>query len=324
MQEQLHGKHRFSGTMTALVTPFLGNGIDYAAFDHLVEWQIDQGIDGLVLNTLIAEGPTLKTEERRSLISRCVHLTRGRIPVIAATGTNSTATTCERTIEAEQLGADAVLIVQPYYSRPSQKGVIHHFKEAAKRVQLPIFLHNDPRHTAVEISHCTVNILLQIPNVVGLVDDTRTMARIAKSVDHAAADVIYLCGDDFAGDDAIAASHGSISAVANMCPATVSSMQRAIRAGDAHQAQHLHQQLLSLASAVSLENTSASLKHALSCLRGIDDAVRLPMTNISDETAHAVMRALKPLRHARPRRPQSPLILEARTARISQGGDRPS
>ncbi|WP_323688288.1 dihydrodipicolinate synthase family protein [Rhizobium sp. AN69] len=135
MQEQLHGKHRFSGTMTALVTPFLGNGIDYAAFDHLVEWQIDQGIDGLVLNTLIAEGPTLKTEERRSLISRCVHLTRGRIPVIAATGTNSTATTCERTIEAEQLGADAVLIVQPYYSRPSQKGVIHHFKEAAKRVQ---------------------------------------------------------------------------------------------------------------------------------------------------------------------------------------------
>lgn len=321
MQEHSHAKHRFSGTMTALITPFLGAGIDYAAFDHLVEWQIEQGIDGLVLNTLIAEGPTLKTEERRSLISRCVHLSRGRIPVIVATGTNSTASTCERTVEAEHLGADAVLIVQPYYNRPSQKGIIHHFEEVAKRVQLPIFLHNDPRHAGVEINPCTLNRLLQIQNVVGVVEDTCTMARTAKFGDMVADDVIYLCGDDFAGEDVIAASHGSISALANLCPATVSSMQRAIRVGDE---QHVFQQLLSLASAMSLEDPSASLKHGLSHLRGIDDSVRLPMTNISDETAHAIMRALKLLRPAHPYRPPSPLILEARTARISQAYDGPS
>lgn len=321
MQENLHGKHRFSGTMTALITPFLGKEIDYAAFDHLVEWQIEEGIDGLVLNTLIAEGPTLRTEERRSLISRCVHLTRGRIPVIAATGTSSTATTCERTIEAEQLGADAVLIVQPYYSRPSQKGIIHHFEEVAKRVQLPIFLHNDPRHAGVEISPSTLNSLLQIPNLVGLVDDTCTMARSAKFGNIAAEDVIHLCGDDLACEDVIAASHGSISAAANLCPAAVSSMLREIRMGDAQQAL---QQLVSLANAVSLEDPSASLKHALSQLRGIDDSVRLPLTNISDETAHAVMRALKPLRPAHPCRPPSPLILEARAARISQAYAGPS
>lgn len=107
--------------MTALVTPFRGHSVDYAAFDHLVEWQIDQGIEGLVLNSLTAEAPTLTETERRSLISRCVHISKGKIPIVVATGTNSTATTCDRTREAEHLDADAVLIVQPYYNRPAQK-----------------------------------------------------------------------------------------------------------------------------------------------------------------------------------------------------------
>ena len=313
MQRTLHAHHRFSGPMTALITPFRGGGVDYAAFDHLVEWQIDQGMSGLVLNTLIAEGPTLKTEERQSLISRCVHLTRGRIPVIAATGTNSTATTIERSVEAERLGADAVLVVQPYYSRPSQNGIIHHFQEVTRSVQLPVFIHNDPRHAAVEIAMCTMARLLQIQGVIGLVDDTCISGRNAQF-----GDFVCLSGDDLAVEDMLAASNGSVSVVANLCPATVSLMHRAIRMGDLYQAHQAHQQLHVLAEALSLESPPASVKHALSCLRGIDDSVRLPMTNISDATADAFMRALKPLRSAPVKVPQSHLILEARTARTSK------
>lgn len=317
MQKALYAIPRFSGPMTALITPFRGNGVDYVAFDQLVEWQIDQGISGLVLNTLTAESPTLTTEERSNLISRCVHLARGRVPVIASTGTNSTATTIERSVEAEKLGADAILIVQPYYSRPSQNGIVHHFEEVANSVHLPIFIHNDPRHAAVEIKICTLGKLLRIKGVIGLVDDTCAKVRNAELNDLVVDDFIYLSGDDLAAEDTLTVSHGSVSALGNLCPATVSLMHRATKMGDVHQAHQAYRQLHLLAEALSLESPSASVKHALSCLRGIDDSVRLPMTDISDETADAIMRALKPLRSAPVKVPQSHLIVEAMTARIS-------
>lgn len=318
MHDTLHEKHRYSGPMTALITPFRGNGVDYAAFDHLIQWQIDQGMNGLVLNTLVAEGPTLKTEERRSLITRCVHLTRGRIPVVAATGTNSTATTIERSIEAEMLGVDALLVVQPYYSRPGQKGIVHHFEEVARNVQLPILIHNDPGHAAVDMKTCTLEKLLQISGVIGLVDDTCVSGRKAELKDSIAEDFIYLCGNDLAVEDMLLAYDGSVSTVANVCPCTVSLMHRALRMGDMHQARQAHRQLHILAEALSLESPPASVKYALSCLRGTDDLVRLPITSISDDTADAIMRALKRFRSTLPKVAQSHLVLEAITARLSK------
>jgi 4-hydroxy-tetrahydrodipicolinate synthase len=321
MHTPFHENHRYSGPMTALITPFCGDGVDYVAFDHLVQWQIDQGMNGLVLNTLIAEGPTLKIEERRSLISRCVQLTRGRIPVVAATGTNSTATTIERSIEAEILGVDALLVVQPYYSRPGQKGIVHHFEEVAGNVQLPILIHNDPGHAAVEMNRCTLEKLLKISGVIGLVDDTCVSGRELK--DSIADDFIYLCGNDLAVEDMLITSDGLVSTVANVCPFTVSMMHRALKMGDMHHARPAHRELQLLAEALSLETAAASVKHALSCLRGIDGKVRLPITDVSDETADAIMAALKPFWSTFPKVIRSHLVLEAITARLSKAREAP-
>lgn len=320
MRESSHYRRRLAVTMTALVTPFRGHSVDYAAFDHLVEWQIDQGIEGLVLNSLTAEAPTLTETERRSLISRCVHISKGKIPIVVATGTNSTATTCDRTREAEHLGAEAVLIVQPYYNRPAQKGIIHHFEEVAKRTAMPILVQNDPGHAAVDMSLDTIHRLSQIPSVIGVVDDTADFGRIIAHRSCIDPEVLSFCSNDAATVSLLAQTHGSISSVANLCPSLVLDLHRAIRDGDLQQACEIDEKLRPLIKAVSQESTPAGLKQALSRLRGIDASVRLPLTNISDETAQSIFQALKTLRSECHNCGRSDLVIEAKTARQMANG----
>ncbi|WP_448732809.1 dihydrodipicolinate synthase family protein [Agrobacterium sp. 22-221-1] len=304
------------GVMTPLVTPFLKGQVDYAAFDHLVEWQIEEGVEGLVVNSLIGEGPTLSAVERRSLISRAVHISRGRIPIIAATGTCSTETTRQRTLEAEQLGADVALIVQPYYNRPGQKGIIQHFGEVAAATTIPIVIHNDPYHAGVELKPETLRLLLQVPSVIGVVGETwdSSLEIIGKgrSLENAAR---HFMEDDSVSFERIAGCDGSISAVANICPSAVVFMHRAIRRGDLEQARQMHRKLQSLMKAFAHESQSAVLKSALSCLRGINDGVRLPLTGVAGETAEGILLALRSMRGIATSARQTSLISEARVAR---------
>ncbi|CUX24050.1 dihydrodipicolinate synthase family protein [Agrobacterium genomosp. 13] len=303
------------GVMTPLVTPFLKGQVDYAAFDHIVEWQIEEGVEGLVVNSLIGEGPTLSAVERRSLISRAVHISRGRIPIIAATGTCSTDTTCQRTSEAEQLGADAALIVQPYYNRPGQKGIIQHFERVAMATTIPIVIHNDPYHAGVEIKSETLRLLLRIPAVIGVVDDAWDSSSATIGKDRSVENIAQFIEDESASFESIARCDGSISAVANICPSAVVFMHRAIRRGDLEQARQVHRQLQLLLKAFAHESQAAVLKSALSCLRGINDGVRLPLTGVDGETAENILLALKSMRRITTSANQSNLIYEAKVAR---------
>lgn len=306
----------WGGVMTPLVTPFLKGQVDYAAFDHLVEWQIEAGIEGLVVNSLMGEGPTLSAVERRSLISRAVHISRGRIPIIAATGTYSTETTCQRTLEAEQLGADAALIVQPYYNRPGQKGIVQHFEKVAAATDIPIVIHNDPRHAGVELKSETLLRLLRIPAVIGVVGDLPDTSGEGIVRDRNAGNVIHFTEDESLSFKSFVRCNGSVLAVANICPSAVVAMYGAIRRGDLAQARELHGNLQSVMKSSAEEGQPALLKSVLACLRGISEEVRLPLTPVASEAADSILLALRSMRGSATSVNQRRLISEAKVARI--------
>ncbi len=284
----------FHGSITALITPFKNGEIDWPAFDDLVEWQIQQGIHGLVLCGTTGESPTLTYDEHRRIVERGVALVKRRIPVIAGTGSNATAKTIDLTKHALDAGADAALIVTPYYNKPTQEGLFAHYEAVAKSVNIPIIIYNIPGRCIVDMSVDTMARLAALPNIVGVKDATSDLSRVKKTKAAIHKDFCQLSGDDLTtlgflqeGGD------GCISVVSNIAPAQTSEMIQSWRDGNPAIAVDIDKRLLPLSKALFVETSPAPVKYAASRLGLCTDEMRLPLVKASDKARAAVDEAME-------------------------------
>jgi 4-hydroxy-tetrahydrodipicolinate synthase len=283
----------FAGAMPALITPFLDGMVDEAAFAALIERQIASGVHGLVPAGTTGESVTLSADENKRVIALCVEVARGRVPVVAGTGSNDTAKTIEMTRHAKKVGADAALVVTPYYNRPSQDGLIAHFTAIADAVQLPLILYNVPARTSVDMLPETVATLSRHPNIVGIKDASNQLDRATRQR--------ILCGPDFAllsGEDGTAVGfnamggQGCISVTANVAPELCARLQECCLAGDFGSAHDIDMRLSALHRALFMEPSPAPAKYALSRLGLCREDARLPHVPLSAATREAVDAAM--------------------------------
>ena len=279
----------FHGSIPALVTPFKNGAVDRAAFAALVERQIAGGSAALVPVGTTGETSTLSTEEHKSVVTLCVEVAAGRVPVIAGAGGNATDEAIDLVEHAKTVGADAALVVAPYYNRPNQDGLYAHFKAINDAVALPVFLYNVPHRTASDILPATVARLAHLPNVIGIKDATGDMDRVSL---HAALigeghQFVQLCGEDPATLGHLAmGGAGCISVTANIAPEACAAMHEAFRAGDLAEAQAIERRLIRLHIALFCSPSPGPAKYALSKLGLCSPDVRLPITE-PDEAARA-------------------------------------
>jgi 4-hydroxy-tetrahydrodipicolinate synthase len=284
---------RIGGAITSLVTPFKNDALDRIGLMALVERQIRGGVDGIVACGLTGEGPVLSEAERAEIIATCAEIAEGKIPVIAATGTNDTATTIEETRQAKALGAAAALVTLPYYSKPSQKGIIRHFEMLADAVDIPIIIHNLPFHTAVDLATATLARLSAIPHVIGIADGTGDIGRAAEWRDMLPAGTALLSAHDATSlGFTLAGGQGVISSAANIAPRLVCALQHAAGAGNLPAASILQERLLPLYRMLARESEPAVIKHALAVLGKSEADVRLPLVNVEDTTGADVRAVL--------------------------------
>jgi 4-hydroxy-tetrahydrodipicolinate synthase len=284
----------FRGAIPALVTPFRDGALDEAAFRSLVERQIQAGVHGLVPVGTTGETATLSHEEHRRVVELCVEVARGRVPVVAGAGSNSTDEAIELVRHAKAIGADAALVVAPYYNRPSQEGIYQHFAAINDAVQLPVILYNVPSRCGVDIENETVARLAKLPNVIGIKDATGDMARPS---------VMRLtCGDDFvllSGDDPSAlgyiahGGHGCISVAANVAPAPFAQLMEAAMAGDFARARQLQDRLIQLHRALFFDSSPSPTKFALAHLGLCTEDVRLPIVPCKESVRPLVLEAMR-------------------------------
>lgn len=283
----------FRGSITALITPFKNGEIDWKAFDNLVEWQIENGTHGLVPCGTTGESPTLSHDEHNRVVARCIAVTKGRVPVIAGTGSNSTAEAIEMTASAKQAGADAALIVTPYYNKPTQEGLYAHYHTIAGAVEIPIIIYNIPGRSIVDMNVETMGRLARIPHIIGVKDATADMARIKKQ---AAA-----CGEDFcqlSGEDATVVDFleqggvGCISVTSNIAPRLCADLHEAWMRGERETAKKINDSLMPLHKALFCETSPQPVKYAASLLGLCTDEVRLPLVRASEAARKAVDAAM--------------------------------
>jgi 4-hydroxy-tetrahydrodipicolinate synthase len=284
---------KFHGSMPALVTPFKDGKVDEHAFRALVDWQITSGSHGLVPVGTTGESPTLSHDEHRRVISICIDEARGRVPVIAGAGSNNTAEAIELARHAETTGADAVLVVTPYYNRPTQEGMYHHFKAVNDAVGLPIIIYNIPPRSGVDMSIDTMKRLYELKNIVGVKDATGDVGRVSKQRHALGADFIQLSGEDMNALAAMAlGGHGCISVTANVQPATCAAVMEAVFKDDWQQALLLQDRLAPLHSAIFLEPGVSGAKYALSLLGRVQDELRSPLLPVTEQTQTLIRRAM--------------------------------
>jgi 4-hydroxy-tetrahydrodipicolinate synthase len=282
----------FSGSIPALVTPFRDGAVDEAAFRRLVEWQVAEGSSALVPCGTTGEAPTLSNEEQHRLFALCVEAAAGKVPVIAGCGSNDTQTALWHLREAKELGADAALLVAPYYNRPSQAGLLAHFSHLAAQVDLPIVLYNVPGRTITDIKTETViELARRFPDrIIGIKDATGDMTRITEHRMALGAGFCQLSGND---ESALAYNAGGgagcISVTANVAPKLCADFQAASLAGDMARAHELNQQLYPLHRALFSDASPGPVKYALARLHAwLNDEVRLPLVACSAEARRAV------------------------------------
>ena len=287
-------KRMFQGSIVALVTPFRDGKVDEAALKALVEFQIAGGTDGIVPCGTTGESPTLDHDEHKQVIDIVIQAVNKRVPVIAGTGSNSTAEAVSLTKHAKQAGADAALIVLPYYNKPTQQGMIEHCRAIADAADLPLVLYNIPGRTGVNMLPETVAQLADHPNIVGMKEATGNLEQMTQD--------IVLCGDKLSflsGDDTLTlplmsvGGRGIISVVANIVPKDVSSMTRAFLNGDWKQAQELHLKLFPLCQAMFIETNPIPVKTALAMMGKIREEFRLPLCAMTDANRKKLEAALK-------------------------------
>ena len=282
----------FSGSIPALVTPFRDGAVDYEAFRRLVDWQIAEGSLALVPCGTTGEAPTLTNEEQHLLIAACVEQAAGRVPVIAGCGSNDTQTALWHMQEAKAVGADAALMVAPYYNRPSQAGLLAHFSYLAEQVDLPIVLYNVPGRTVTDIKPETVvELARRFPDrIIGIKDASGDMTRLTAHRLALGAGFVQLCGnDDMALHYNAGGGSGCISVTANVAPRLCAEFQAASLAGDTARAHELNERLFPLHQALFTDASPAPVKYALARLHDwLNLSVRLPLVECSAEARRAV------------------------------------
>ncbi|MFT8720223.1 4-hydroxy-tetrahydrodipicolinate synthase [Acetobacter sp.] len=285
----------FKGAITALITPMNRDGsLDLPAFDRLVEWQIAEGISGLVPVGTTGESPTLSHEEHHEIVARTIKIAAGRVPVIAGAGSNSTAEAVDLAKHAEKAGASAVLIVTPYYNKPTQEGLYRHFMAVADAIQIPVVLYNIPGRSVVDISVETMARLAQHGNIVGVKDATANLLRpllVRRAVTNKHFN--QLSGEDGTAVSFLAAGgDGCISVSSNIAPAMCSQVQRLWAEGKTNEAIALQDRLLPVHDAMFCETSPGPVKFAASLLGLCGESCRLPIVPISDAARKTVRSAL--------------------------------
>ena len=283
----------FKGSITALVTPFKDGAVDEAAFRAFINWQIDEGTNGLVPVGTTGESPTLTHREHDRVVEICVQEARGRVPVIAGAGSNSTAEAIAFSQHAEKVGADAVLIVTPYYNKPTQEGLYQHYKAINDAIGIPIFIYNIPGRSVIDMSVDTMARLYELKIIAGVKDATASMARVSLQRQAMGPDFIQLSGEDATALGFMAhGGHGCISVTSNVAPRLCSEMQEACLKGDYASALRVQDRLMPLHANLFIETNPSPVKYAASVLGFMEDAVRLPMIPVSDDTRQKVRSAM--------------------------------
>jgi len=284
---------RFRGSFTALVTPFRDGKVDEAAFRGLVDWQIAEGTNGLVPVGTTGESPTVSHDEHNQVVAWTVEQAKGRVPVIAGAGSNNTEEAIALARHAEKVGADALLVVTPYYNKPGQEGLYQHFKAIAGAVGLPIFIYNIPSRSVIDMSVETMARLYELKNIAGVKDATANLARVSLQRQVLGPDFIQLSGEDATALGYMAhGGHGCISVASNVAPRLCADFQKACLAGDYAAALALQDKLMPLHTALFVETNPSPTKYALSVLGKITEDVRLPMVPVSEPTRAVVRSAM--------------------------------
>jgi 4-hydroxy-tetrahydrodipicolinate synthase len=285
---------RFEGAFTALITPFRRGELDEQALRQLVDFQIAQGINGLVPCGTTGESVTLTEFEHDRVIEIVVEQAAGRVPVIAGTGTNNTRLTIERTHHARAIGADAALVVVPYYNKPTQEGMYRHFAAIAEATDLPLILYNVPGRTGVNMTPETVLRLAEIPTIAGIKEASGNLDQVSQIVGSARSDFTVLSGDDSLTLPIISVGgRGVISVVSNIVPAAVVELTATALRGDLSAARSLHHRLFPLCRAMFLDNNPTAVKTAAAMLGLCSGELRLPLTDMSPANRQALEQALR-------------------------------
>jgi 4-hydroxy-tetrahydrodipicolinate synthase len=286
-------KTNFRGSFTALVTPFNNGSVDEKAFRDLVEWQIAEGTNGLVPVGTTGESPTLSHDEHMRVVEWCVNQARKRVPVIAGAGSNSTREAIELARHAEGAGADAVLVVTPYYNKPTQEGMYQHFKAINDAIGIPIIIYNIPPRSVIDMSVDTMKRLFELKNIAGVKDATASMVRVSQQRAAMGEGFNQLSGEDATALGFMAhGGHGCISVTSNVAPRLCAEFQGACLRGDFAAALRVQDKLMPLHHNLFIETSPAPVKYALSLLGKGAETLRLPMVPLGDKSKAAVRDAM--------------------------------
>jgi 4-hydroxy-tetrahydrodipicolinate synthase len=283
-----------TGSLVAIVTPMHEDGrLDMARFRELIDWHVAEGTDGIVVVGTTGESPTVDFDEHKELIRVAVDHAKGRIPVIAGTGGNSTAEAVELTESAKKAGATACLSVVPYYNKPTQEGLYQHFRKVAESVGLPMILYNVPGRTVADLQNDTVLRLAQVPGIIGIKDATANIERGTDLIKRAPRNFALYSGDDATALALILlGGHGTISVTANVAPRLMHEMCAAALVGDVKKAREINLRLLGLHQKLFVEANPIPVKWALAQMGRIEPGLRLPMTPLAERCHDAVRAAL--------------------------------
>ena len=284
----------FKGSIPALVTPFRNGAVDEKAFQEFVDWQIKEGSHGLVPVGTTGESPTLSHEEHKRVIELCIEAAGGRVPVMAGAGSNNTVEAIDFATHAEKAGADALLIVTPYYNKPNQPGLIAHYRAIDAAVGIPIYIYNIPGRSVIDMQPETMAELFRTSrNIKGVKDATANMARASRQRELCGPDFVQLSGEDITalGFNAHGGT-GCISVTANVAPRLCSQFQEATLAGDFATALSIQDRLAPLHNALFVEPNPTGAKYALSLLGKLENELRLPLVPVSETTKAAIRDAM--------------------------------
>jgi len=286
-------KTSFRGSFTALVTPFKNGSIDEKAFRGLVDWQIAEGTGGLVPVGTTGESPTLSHEEHHNVVAWCIDQARGRVPVVAGAGSNSTKEAVDLAQHAEKAGATAVLVVTPYYNKPTQEGLYQHFKAINDAIGSPIIIYNIPPRSVIDMSVDTMKRLFELKNIAGVKDATANMTRVTQQRAAMGEEFNQMSGEDITALGFMAhGGHGCISVTSNVAPRLCAEFQAACSKGDFSAALKIQDKLAPLHINLFLEASPAPVKYALSLIGKCAETMRLPMVPVSEQTRAAVREAM--------------------------------
>lgn len=283
----------FRGSIVALVTPFRNGAVDEPAFRELIEWHLEEGTDGFVPTGTTGESPVLSHEEHERVIELCIETVAGRVPVIAGTGSNSTAEAISLTRHAQKAGASAALIVTPYYNKPTQDGLLAHYQAIHDSTDIPIIIYNIPGRSVIDMTAATMGELAKLPRIVGVKDSSADITRPLATTSNCGDDFCQLSGED--GNIVGFLAHGGdgcISVTANVAPRLCAELHDCWQAGDPAGALAAHRRLWPLHQALFVQASPAPTKYALSRLGRISNEIRLPLVAANESTQMQVDQAM--------------------------------